>query len=90
MKYFVLISILQLSLLGISQANIDFKDYSPNEEYDNIFVQKINGDGNQTTFLIWVKKNVKLHYHKDHTENIYVLEGKAEMALLMQTYIPFI
>lgn len=38
------------------------------------------------TFIIWVKKNVKAHKHLYHTEQIYVLEGEAEIILNGEKY----
>lgn len=63
------------------QEKLDFRDFKAPESFENIHVQKISGDSLQTTFIIWVKKNVKAHYHEEHTENIIVLEGKAEMVI---------
>jgi quercetin dioxygenase-like cupin family protein len=49
--------------------------------FDNVYVRKIADDSLQTTFVIWIKRGVTEHYHQAHTENIYVLEGKAEMTI---------
>lgn len=65
----------------LAQEKIDFSAYKAPEKFDNIHVQKINSDSLQTTFIIWIKQNVKAHYHENHTENIIVLEGKAEMVI---------
>jgi quercetin dioxygenase-like cupin family protein len=53
--------------------------YESPAEFDNIHVQKIAEDSLQSSFIIWIKKEVKGHFHQTHTENIVVLEGKAEM-----------
>ena len=45
------------------------------------FSKQISSDSLQTSFVIWVKTSVKNHYHENHTENIYVLEGKAKMTV---------
>jgi quercetin dioxygenase-like cupin family protein len=42
-------------------------------------VKKIAEDSLQSSFIIWIKKDVKGHFHEEHTENIVVIEGKAEM-----------
>ncbi len=65
----------------IAQSENQLKEIHPNVEFDNIHVQKLNSDSTQTSFVIWVKKAVKPHYHAFHTENIYVIEGKAQMTL---------
>ena len=53
----------------------------PTDDFDNICVQKISEDSLQSTFVIWVKSGVKEHFHAEHTENIYVISGKAIMTL---------
>jgi mannose-6-phosphate isomerase-like protein (cupin superfamily) len=51
----------------------------PPADYENVYSQKMASDSLQSTFIIWIKKDVKGHFHQLHTENIIVLEGKAEM-----------
>ena len=48
---------------------------------DNIYSRKIAEDSLQSSFVIWIKGRVTEHYHQAHSENIYVLEGKAEMTI---------
>ena len=47
----------------------------------NISVQKISEDELHSTYMIIIKNKVPLHYHKDHSENIVVLEGSAIMKI---------
>ncbi|MDG1842289.1 MAG: cupin domain-containing protein [Crocinitomicaceae bacterium] len=47
----------------------------------NISVQKISEDELHSTYMIIVKNKVPLHYHKDHSENLVVLEGRALMKI---------
>ena len=70
-----------------AQTESQLKEIQPNAEYENIHVQKLNSDSAQTSFVIWIKKAVKAHYHAFHTENIYVIEGKAEMTLNDSTFV---
>lgn len=49
--------------------------------YENIHVVKVASDSLSTTFIIFIKKEVKLHKHNHHTENVMVLEGEGEMRL---------
>jgi mannose-6-phosphate isomerase-like protein (cupin superfamily) len=58
-----------------------------NESYDNIAVKKLTSDKNSTTFLILIKKEVKLHKHQSHSETIYVIEGTGEMRLGEKKYL---
>jgi len=73
----VLICLLINSVNGQTFKQLD--TIQPGIEYENIYVRKLAEDSLQSTFIIWVKKDVKAHYHKEHTENIVILEGKAEM-----------
>jgi mannose-6-phosphate isomerase-like protein (cupin superfamily) len=49
--------------------------------YENVHVVKIASDSLSTTFIIFIKKEVKLHKHNHHTENVIVLEGEGIMQL---------
>lgn len=68
-----------LTRIGYSQDFFQLKAFQPPSDFENIHVQKIAEDSLQSSFLIWIKKDVKGHFHQKHTENIVVLEGKAEM-----------
>lgn len=81
MKKFFLVLTGVIALIGFSQLGPSLKDYKPGEPYDNIAVQKIADDTNQTSFIIWIKKEVLLHKHEWHTENVYILAGKGEFTL---------
>jgi mannose-6-phosphate isomerase-like protein (cupin superfamily) len=50
-------------------------------------VEKISEDSLHSTFLITIPEKVPLHFHKQHTENIVVLGGKALMKLGSDTLI---
>ncbi|MBG6129654.1 mannose-6-phosphate isomerase-like protein (cupin superfamily) [Aquimarina sp. EL_43] len=56
-------------------------DFEPDRDYDNILVKKVYTDTHTSTFVIWIKKNVKPHKHIKHTEQVLVLEGKASVQL---------
>lgn len=70
-----------------SQTTSELKKMRPPIEYENIHVVKIADDEFQSTFLIWIKDEVKLHKHNEHTENIYVIKGKGEMILDDEKFI---
>ena len=42
---------------------------------ENLTVEKLSSDKNQSSYLIWVNDSVKPHYHKKHSECIYIVEG---------------
>lgn len=49
--------------------------------YENIFVRPLYSDSLVSSFVIFIKKEVKLHKHATHSEHVYVLEGEGEMTL---------
>jgi quercetin dioxygenase-like cupin family protein len=51
-------------------------DIEPEVEFENIHVVKLSEDSLMSTFIIWVKKEVKAHKHLYHTENVFVLAGE--------------
>jgi len=75
------------AIVGISQLNPNLKKHQPDTDFENIFVEKVADDVNQTTFIIWVKKEVALHMHAGHTENVYILEGKGEFTLGEEKFV---
>jgi len=54
--------------------------------YDNIYSKPIASDSLSSSFVIFIKKEVKKHKHIEHTENVYVLEGEGEMVLADKTF----
>lgn len=49
--------------------------------YDNIYSRKLYGDSLVTSFVIFVKKEVREHKHEFHAEHVMVLEGEATMQI---------
>ncbi len=81
MKRILVLLFVITSSLSFGQGNLHPLDYEPDGDFENIWVKKIAEDEYQSVFVIWVKENVKMHFHKEHTENIVVLSGKAEMSI---------
>ncbi len=69
---------------AINLTNLD--TLSPAENYENIYIKKMANSPNSTSFVIWIKKGVKLHKHRLHTETLYVLEGEGEMTVGPKTF----
>ena len=59
----------------VAQEVWNINEIEPAEEFDNIHSQEMYSDSFGTSFVIWLKKEVKLHRHDFHTEKLYVLEG---------------
>lgn len=55
--------------------------------FENIYSRALYTDtSNVSSFVIFVKKEVKAHKHLTHAEHVIVLEGKAEMTLNDKTF----
>ena len=67
--------------IAVSQESVNLKEIKPNADFDNIHIKKVYTDQNSTSFVIWVEKSVRPHFHKVHTESLYVIEGTAEMKI---------
>lgn len=78
----ILIAILSLSKLH-AQGDLlkAAKAVKPAPGYENIHVEKLFSDQHASTFVVFVKKRVRLHLHKVHSELVYVLKGKGTMRL---------
>jgi len=71
---------LLLPLLCFGQGNFDeLNKIQPHEDYDNILVKKLQSDRHASSFLIWVKNEVKAHRHVVHSEHVYILSGTGTM-----------
>ncbi|GJM04385.1 MAG: hypothetical protein DHS20C09_03760 [marine bacterium B5-7] len=67
------------SLFLFNQASAErivLSDIQAPETLENVHVVKLASDTHSTDFVIFVKNTVPLHKHVEHSETIYVLEGK--------------
>jgi len=55
--------------------------FQATEQYDNIHVVPLNSNKDASDYVIFIKEKVKAHYHAEHTELVYILEGTATMWL---------
>ena len=62
-----------------SRSSID--TIKPPKVYDNVYNRPVYSDSLQSSFVIFIKKEVKLHKHVAHTEQVYVLNGAGEMTV---------
>lgn len=86
MKNCFLFLIASFPLLVFRQSK-SISALQPNGEYENISNQKLFSDSLVSSFVIWIKKEVKPHKHFAHSEHVYVLEGEAEMKSGSETFI---
>ncbi|MBK7568248.1 MAG: cupin domain-containing protein [Bacteroidetes bacterium] len=77
-----LLYILLLCIIHTANAQfIDLDTIVVIDDYENVGSQKLYSDSLVSTFEIWVKKEVPLHKHEFHTEQVIVLEGEGNMRL---------
>ncbi len=70
-----------VSITVFAQDIVKLKKVKPSKKFENILIKKLNDGKEQTSFMIWVKNEVKLHKHNFHIENVYVIAGKGEFTL---------
>ena len=82
MKQILIIAAFAISGYTLSAQQImNVANFQPELNYENVHVYELDHDPLATTFIIWVKNEVKTHIHSEHTEIVYVLEGEGEMTL---------
>ena len=83
MKKLIVCFVLLCSSLSVikGQDVVTPGQLSPKKDFENIWSEKIYSDSLGTSILIWVKKAVALHKHESHSEQVYILEGSAEMQI---------
>lgn len=75
---FVFILVLFGTQLIAQQISTDtIKSPTPDKNY----VRTLHHDSLSSSFLIIIPKEVKPHYHADHTEQVVILSGEADMML---------
>lgn len=80
-KFIPFIFSLFLSGRTFCQNINDLKKIEPDKDYDNVLSRPVGGDSLSSAFVIWIKKEVKPHYHVMHSENVIVLSGTGMMKL---------
>ncbi len=51
-----------------------------------VYVEKLASDPLVSSFLIEIEKEVAMHFHKQHSEHVYVLSGAGLLTLDNETY----
>mgnify|MGYP001401375143 FL=1 len=88
MKVIIYLIILLTTCNSIAQEVVtNIQSIKPAKEYKNIHVQKISSDSLSSTFVIWIKKKVRLHKHLYHMENVIIQEGSGQFQLKDSIYI---
>lgn len=79
--FLTLFALAFLSASSKAQNITDALAKQPSKDYDNVLSEKLYGDSLVSSFVIWIKKEVKPHRHLKHSEHVYVLEGTGTMRL---------
>lgn len=81
MKILCTIFFILVSLSCFSQNYQSLDTIKPPADYENIYFRQVYSDSLVSSFVIFVKKEVKLHKHASHTEHVYILDGEGEMRI---------
>lgn len=81
MKNCFLIFLICIGSVPASAQVFNFNNVNPDTTFENILSKKIYSDSLSTSFIIWIKQEVVLHKHAEHTEQVYILDGTANMLL---------
>jgi len=75
-----LILIFISSTLYVAAQNVqNLPALKQKQPYDNVASQVMKSDSDFTSTVIWIKQEVKPHYHASHFEQVYVIEGTGQM-----------
>ena len=70
-----------ITLGCLSQNHQSLDTIKPPASYENIYNRPLYSDSLSSSFIIFIKKEVKSHKHLTHTEHVTILEGEGEMIL---------
>lgn len=57
------------------------------KEVENIYIRPLYSDSLSSSYVIFIKKEVKLHKHITHSEHVMVLGGEGKMTLGEKTFL---
>lgn len=81
MKLLLLFALISILNLSVAQSVKSMGNIYPKEDFENIHVEKLDGDELTTQFLIWVKDTVRTHKHNQHSETVHILDGAGRFYL---------
>lgn len=77
-NFFILMFSIAITLCK-AQSFQSLDTIKPPASYENIYNRSVFSDSLSSSFVIFIKKEVKLHKHVTHTEQVYILDGEGEM-----------
>jgi quercetin dioxygenase-like cupin family protein len=85
-KYMLAGGICVITMVAQAQRIENVLQLLPEDQFENIKVKGLDNSDDASSFIIWVKDHVREHYHKEHTEVVYVIEGSGMMTLGNDSY----
>lgn len=86
MKKICILLLLLFPVLVKAQSNQSLDTITAPAAYENIYMRTIASDSLVSSFVIFIKKEVKKHKHVFHSEHVYILDGEGEMVLGDKTF----
>lgn len=86
MKKICILFLLLFPLLIKAQSNQSLDTITAPAVYENIYMRTIASDSLVSSFILFIKKEVKKHKHIFHSEHVYILDGEGEMVLGNKTF----
>ena len=86
MKKSILLFLFLFPLLSKAQSYQSLDTINAPANYENIYSRAIASDSFVSSFVIFIKKEVKTHKHVSHSEHIYILDGTGEMLVGNKTF----
>ncbi|MDN5203767.1 cupin domain-containing protein [Fulvivirgaceae bacterium BMA10] len=80
-KYAICLLFIACAPQIMAQTQLDLTNIQPYQDFDNVLIKSITDDSLTSSFVIWIKKEVKPHFHEHHIEQVYVLEGTGTMII---------
>ncbi|MFY8350212.1 cupin domain-containing protein [Pseudoalteromonas sp. SSM20] len=66
---------------AISSAPINIEQMVAPSDLENVKVVQLASNQDASQFLIFIKKSVPQHLHKEHSEMVYIVDGEGKMQL---------
>lgn len=86
MKKIGILFLLLFPVLIKAQSNQSLDTITAPVGYENIYMRTVASDSLVSSFVIFIKKEVKKHKHVFHSEHVYILDGEGEMVLGDKTF----
>jgi mannose-6-phosphate isomerase-like protein (cupin superfamily) len=83
--YFLCFLLFGFLTLDLAKAQINWLQLDtiqPPNDLDNLWVKSLYQDSSEvSSYVIFVRKEVKTHKHLEHAEHVYILQGEGLMSL---------